>query len=89
MVSKRGSRTVRSSKTATKATVGAIRPPRIESVRVTNYRALRSIHLTELTPLTVLLGPNGSGKSTVFDVFSFLSESFQSGLRQEIGRAHV
>jgi len=29
----------------------------------------------------VLLGPNGSGKSTVFDVFSFLSECFQSGLR--------
>jgi len=29
----------------------------------------------------VLLGPNGSGKSTVFDVFSFLSECFQSNLR--------
>jgi len=31
--------------------------------------------------MTVLLGPNGSGKSTVFDVFNFLSECFQSGLR--------
>jgi len=29
----------------------------------------------------VLLGPNGSGKSTVFDVFNFLSECFQHGLR--------
>jgi predicted ATPase len=29
----------------------------------------------------VLLGPNGSGKSTVFDVFNFLSECFQFGLR--------
>ena len=29
----------------------------------------------------VLLGPNGSGKSTVFDVFNFLSECFQLGLR--------
>jgi predicted ATPase len=29
-----------------------------------------------------LLGPNGSGKSTIFDVFSFLSECFQSNLRQ-------
>jgi predicted ATPase len=27
------------------------------------------------------LGPNGSGKSTVFDVFNFLSECFQFGLR--------
>jgi predicted ATPase len=30
----------------------------------------------------VLLGPNGSGKSTVFDVFAFLSECFESGLRR-------
>jgi predicted ATPase len=50
-------------------------------LRVENYRALRSIHLQGITPLTVLLGPNGSGKSTVFDVFNFLSECFQYGLR--------
>ncbi|SLM31931.1 ATPase [Desulfamplus magnetovallimortis] len=55
--------------------------PRIESLRVQNYRALRSVTLNKLTPMTVLLGPNGSGKSTVFDVFSFLSECFQFGLR--------
>lgn len=55
--------------------------PRIESLRVENYRALRSVILDDLTPMTVLLGPNGSGKSTVFDVFSFLSECFQRGLR--------
>jgi predicted ATPase len=54
---------------------------RIESLRVENYRALRSIELRDITPLTVLLGPNGSGKSTVFDVFNFLSECFQYGLR--------
>lgn len=29
----------------------------------------------------MLLGPNGSGKSTLFDVFGFLAESMQSGLR--------
>lgn len=56
-------------------------PPRIESLQVTNYRALRSLEFKEITPLTVLLGPNGSGKSTVFDVFNFLSECFQFGLR--------
>ena len=56
-------------------------PARIEYLRVENYRALRKVELKNLTPLTVLLGPNGSGKSTVFDVFSFLSECFQYGLR--------
>ena len=56
-------------------------PARIEYLRVENYRALKSVELKGLTPLTVLLGPNGSGKSTLFDVFNFLSECFQFGLR--------
>lgn len=55
--------------------------PRIEYLKVENYRALRSVELKDLTPLTALLGPNGSGKSTLFDVFSFLSECFRNGLR--------
>lgn len=57
-------------------------PPRIETLHVRNYRALREIRLEKLTPLTVLLGPNGSGKSTVFDVFAFLAECFTGGLRK-------
>ncbi len=56
--------------------------PRIENLRVQNYRALRDLELKSLTPLTVFLGPNGSGKSTVFDVFAFLSECFSVGLRK-------
>ncbi|MCX7425990.1 MAG: AAA family ATPase [Planctomycetia bacterium] len=56
-------------------------PARIEYLRVENYRALQSVEFKDITPLMVLLGPNGSGKSTVFDVFNFLSECFQFGLR--------
>jgi predicted ATPase len=56
--------------------------PRIEYLRVRNYRALKDLELKNLTPFTVLLGPNGSGKSTVFDVFAFLSECFTEGLRK-------
>ena len=56
--------------------------PRIERLKVQNFRALRDVELTHLTPLTVLLGPNGSGKSTVFDVFAFVAECFESGLRR-------
>jgi predicted ATPase len=56
--------------------------PRIEYLRVKNYRALRDLELKRITPLTVLLGPNGSGKSTIFDVFAFLSECFTVGLRK-------
>lgn len=57
-------------------------PARIEQLRVKNYRALRDIELKSITPFTVLLGANGSGKTTLFDVFNFLSECFQHGLRQ-------
>ncbi|MCX5861774.1 MAG: AAA family ATPase [Deltaproteobacteria bacterium] len=53
----------------------------METLRVENYRALRDVEFKKITPIMVLLGPNGSGKSTVFDVFNFLSECFQFGLR--------
>ena len=56
--------------------------PRVESLTVENFRALKKVDLKDLTPLTVLVGSNGSGKSTVFDVFAFLSECFETGLRR-------
>ncbi len=59
-----------------------ITPPRITYLKVQNYRALREVELGDITPLTVLLGPNGSGKSTLFDVFAFLAECFELGLRR-------
>ncbi|MDC0834155.1 AAA family ATPase [Geitlerinema sp. CS-897] len=55
---------------------------RIEQLKIKNYRALHNLELRDITPLTVFLGPNGSGKSTIFDVFAFLSECFQLGLRR-------
>lgn len=60
----------------------SVHPPRVVSLHVRNYRAIRNITLEKMTPLTVLLGPNGSGKSTVFDVFAFLAECFSNGLRK-------
>jgi predicted ATPase len=56
--------------------------PRIEYLRIKNYRALRELELKKITPLTVFLGANGSGKSTIFDVFAFLAECFSVGLRK-------
>jgi predicted ATPase len=56
--------------------------PRIEYLRIKNYRALLDLELRHIAPLTVFLGPNGSGKSTIFDVFAFLSECFSVGLRK-------
>ena len=56
--------------------------PRVERLRVRNYRVLHDFEMKNISPLTVLLGPNSSGKSTVFDVFAFLSEIFRNGINQ-------
>ena len=56
--------------------------PRIERLKVKNFRAFKDVEIKKITPLTVLLGPNGSGKSTLFDVFAFLADCFESGLRR-------
>jgi predicted ATPase len=61
--------------------LGPLGPARIEQLKVQNFRALRDLEFKGMSALTVLLGPNGSGKSTVFDIFNFLSECFQFGLR--------
>ena len=57
-------------------------PPRIERLHVRNFRALRDVEFKNMKPLTALLGPNGGGKSTVVDVFAFLADCFDSGLRR-------
>jgi predicted ATPase len=63
-------------------TITARPPARLMQLKVQNFRALHAVEFKDLTPLTVLLGPNGSGKSTVFDVFAFLAECFELGLRR-------
>jgi predicted ATPase len=60
--------------------------PRIEYLRVKNFRALRDLELKNIKPLTILLGQNGSGKSTVFDVFAFLAECFSIGLQKAVDK---
>lgn len=60
--------------------------PRIEYLRIQNYRALHDLELKKITPLTVFLGPNGSGKSTIFDLFAFLSECFTFGLGKALDK---
>lgn len=60
--------------------------PRIEYLRVKNFRALKDLELKDIKPLTVLLGQNGSGKSTVFDVFAFLAECFSTSLQKAVDK---
>lgn len=54
-------------------------PPRIERLRIRNYRALRNVTVA-LKDFTVFVGANGSAKSTMLDVFSFIAECFSEDL---------
>ena len=73
--------------------------PRIESIRVRNFRVLRDVNLTSLPPFAVFVGENGTGKSTVFQVFGFLKNALENnvgialqrlgGYKEVAGRGHT
>ena len=62
------------------------RSVRIEQIEIKNYRVFRSMRLTRLQPMTVVIGANGSGKSTLFDVFSFLKDALGGNVASAVAR---
>jgi len=63
--------------------------PKIEGLKIRNYRALRDVELgklwntqnrSPLTPMTAVIGKNGVGKSTLFDAFGFLADCLKLGV---------
>ena len=59
---------------------------KIESIRLTNFKAFKSIRLTEIPSFLVVVGANGSGKSTLFDVFGFLHDCLRGNVRQALDK---
>ena len=53
----------------------------IEAIRIENFKALKSINLTELPQLAVFVGKNGVGKTSLFRVFSFLKSCLSKNVR--------
>ena len=65
--------------------------PRIEGVRVRNFKVLKDVTLGRLwyqkesqplTPMTAVIGKNGVGKSVLFDAFGFLSDALKTGVEE-------
>ncbi len=63
--------------------------PKIEGLRIRNYRALHAVEFGKLwnlqdkaplSAMTVVLGKNGSGKSSLFDAFGFLADCLKVGV---------
>ena len=61
--------------------------PKLEGIRIRNYRVLHDISLGSiargkrpLTQLTAVVGEHGTGKSTLLDALAFLSACLKDGL---------
>jgi predicted ATPase len=48
-----------------------MKPPRLESVRVRHFKAIRDSAIVKIGPLTVFVGNNGSGKSSLIEALEF------------------
>lgn len=59
---------------------------KIESIRLTNFKAFKDVHLTDIPAFLVVVGANGSGKSTLFDVFGFLHDCLRGNVRQALDK---
>lgn len=57
----------------------------IESIRLKNFRALKSVELKDIPPFCVFVGANGTGKSTIFSVFSFLKNAMEKNVTTALG----
>lgn len=57
---------------------------KIETIKLRNYKAFRSLELSRLPRLAIFIGANGTGKSTLFDVFAFLSEALIGNVRSAL-----
>ena len=73
------------------AVTGGKPMPKIEGIRIRNYRVLKDITLGKLwntqqsdplTPMTAVIGKNGVGKSSLFDAFGFLADCLKLGVEE-------
>ncbi len=53
---------------------------RLVDLRISHYKSLSDIVLTDIQPVTVLVGCNGVGKSNVADALRFLRDAVNQGL---------
>ncbi|MDR1797237.1 MAG: AAA family ATPase [Clostridiales Family XIII bacterium] len=59
---------------------------RIETVKITNYKTLKDVEITNIGAFAVFLGENGTGKSTLFDVFGFLGDCLTGDVSTALGK---
>lgn len=59
---------------------------KIESIRLTNFKAFRAAEMRDIAPFSVIVGANCTGKSTLFKLFAFLKDAFAANLQTALSR---
>lgn len=62
----------------------ALKPMRIETIRIRNFKALRDVEIRNLPNYCVFVGANGSGKTTLFRIFGFLKNCLRNNVRSAL-----
>lgn len=57
---------------------------RISSLRISNFKGIRNIQISDLKDLVVIAGPNGCGKSTILDAIRIFKSSYGGYVRDEM-----
>ena len=60
--------------------------PKIEQIRLKNFKAFRNVEMRDIPSFAVLIGKNGVGKSTFFEVFEFLRDAMDSTVSYALNR---
>jgi len=59
---------------------------KIESIKLSNFKAFRQIEMRNIPAFCIVVGANGSGKSTLFKLFAFLKDAFTSNIQTALSR---
>lgn len=59
---------------------------KIESIKLKNFKTFKSLEISNLPSLMILIGANGVGKTTFFDVLGFLSDALKNNIRQALAK---
>ncbi|MCU0285748.1 MAG: AAA family ATPase [Acidobacteria bacterium] len=54
---------------------------KIESIRLKNFKAFQDVEIKNISRFCVIVGANGTGKSTLFQLFTFLKDAYQTNLQ--------
>lgn len=71
----------------TDAVTDSVKPTRLKSVKISGFRSLRDVELSDFGDANILIGANGSGKSNFMRFFDMLSWMLKSrGLGEFVAR---